>query len=349
MFRLRLSNNRLEDINTLSALTQVNRIKLTRTATNASSPDRLLVARNKSSNQKISIGSSNPKTSSSSRNNSSSYHYANNSLSSTPEKLLPVIKKSKKNSTSSTTTKRSLHYVKSAQPPSTTSDSCCDCIFCNQTMRKQSIIQLNSKDMFLIDSKNFVNCLNRMKPTIKLDRESQLNDLGYSSRDSSDFSSGSNNTLIKIKNNNQIIKLLPAQSRIKLWDQADVMNYISTEETRKVNKEPKKQQTKEVQVDMSNSVHVENESRLSKIFREFRINPNFSPLFRHSKPMVATIGFQDFQEPVKSIALEVSGETKKAVKVPTTIKTMPLLPKSPSNARIMYKVPMNSALAFYDC
>jgi len=214
-------------------------------------------------------------------------------------------------------------------------------------MKKQSIIQLNSKEMFLIDSKNFLNCLNRMKPTIKMDRESQLNDPVYSmSRNSSEFSSSSNNTLIKFKNNNQIIKMLPATSRIKLWDQNDVMNYINTEETtRNVTKEPKKSQTS-LAKEIFEANKNETESRLSKIFKEFRINPIFTPLI-YKANHTATIGFQD-HEPIKAIALDISAENKKHIKVPV-IKPSSLLPKSPSNSKIMYKVPMNSALAFYDC
>ncbi len=333
MFRLRLSNNRLEDLNTMSLLTQANRNKLNQIS------DTNLIARSKSSNQKILIGSStNPKTNSS-RNSSFNYY----STSSTPEKLLPVIKKSKRNSV----IKKSAQYSsiltpqEAYQDPST--NASCDCILCNSQMKKQNFIQLNSNDMFLIDSKNFINCLNRMKPTIKLDRESHLNDPAYSmSRNSSDFSSSSNNTLIKFKNSNQILKLLPATSRIKLWDQNDVMNYINTEETRNVIKEPKKSQSA-INREVFEASKNETESRLSKILKEFRINPNFTPLI-YKANHTATIGFQD-HEPIKAITLDISAEKKKQIKVPA----VRILPKSPSNSKIMYKVPMNSALAFYDC
>ena len=316
MFRLRLSNNKLEEINP-----------------SAVNPNKIRI-NSKSAAKANSYALSKP---ASSRNSSFYYNQMTsriNSISTTPEIVLPVIMNNKSRSRKSSVNKKKKSFQSFQSFQSVDAQDNCSCILCHTNM-KQSARVFPSNDLFILDSKNFLNCINRMKPTIKLDREANFSDmcfLGSNIQNSSDFTinTSNSNTLIKIKNNNEVIKLLPAQSRIKLWDPEEVMTYINNEDMKRPIKERRKNNS--IQIDYE-SLKSEGESRLNKIFKEFRLNPNLSPLI-YRTAQTATIGFQQV----------LNNPTNTSVPVP---KSMPAPSKTPTS--MMYRVPMNSALNMYDC
>lgn len=377
MFRLRLSNNRFDDMNSTNSasLTHTNKLKI-----------------NRSSPTTAKLSATNPTNQYGASRNSSFYLNAiskANSMCTTPTELtLPVImnsrKKSRKTSKSSlalSATKKSSLILKAdnlKEPNSnlnntTTASSSisnnnynnltsnsydnCNCVLCNSNLKKtnnyKNIFSFNSNDMYIVDSKNFINCLNRMKPTIKLDRDSNFSELGYlgsSSQTSTEFNntnsasySNINNSnvskLTKIKNNNEVIKLLPASSRIKLWEPDEVSHYLNTEDakntlsnrtlTSMTSESPKKSSHSKETLEQSKP---EIESRLNKIFKQFRLNPNLSPLiYKANHASAATISFQQVLQSPSTLNKQV----------------MPVISKAPTT--LMYRVPMNSALNFYDC
>lgn len=291
MFRLRLSNNIPE---------------LTNSSTQKMSNRNQTPLRINSNLQKSNMNNNNNNINKiSSSFNTYTMNSKANSLSTTPDKLLPMImmkkiKNSKKsNASNSTKISRYSSDLSDDTNPDSSSVENCDCILCATDLArktKRKIAQPN--EMYLVDSKNFVNCLNALKPTIKYDREnnqfSDVNYVGSSQQINSDFNSlKSESTLIKIKNNNQVIKLIPANSRIKLWDSNEVTNYIDS--NRRASTEMKKvskNQLKTEVITTNNNTVSDRQSRLAKIFKEFRINPNLTPLiYRNS--LVTSIGFQE--------------------------------------------------------
>jgi len=296
MFRLRLSNNIPE---------------LTNSSNQKMSNRNQTPLRKNSNLQKLNMNNNNNNINSkiSSSFNTYTMNSKANSLSTTPDKLLPMIMmkkiKNSKKSIASNSTKISRYSSDLSDDTNLDSSSVenCDCILCatdlarKQTKRK--IAQPN--EMYLVDSKNFVNCLNTLKPTIKYDREnnqfSDVNYVGSSQQINSDFNSlNSESTLIKIKNNNQVIKLIPANSRIKLWDSNEVTNYIDSNrrastEMKKVSRNQSKTEVITTNNNNYNTVS-DRQSRLAKIFKEFRINPNLTPLIYRNN-LVTSIGFQE--------------------------------------------------------
>ena len=194
----------------------------------------------------------------------------------------------------------------------------CECILCIDN-NLNSNFGLFTNDFLILDSKNFINCINNMKPTIKIERESIIGNFPDSSK-----MNPKQTSLFNYKNQDKV-KVLSAKSRIKLWNQDEVMNVISTEILNNEIETNLRKKTPELSRDTISSMK---NKYLNNIYEDFSTENMFdrskTPFYNktHSEKVIRNNNV-DYGNILSNY------------------------PSAPPVTPLAYRVPMNSAQSFY--
>lgn len=157
----------------------------------------------------------------------------------------------------------------------------CNCVICN---KKANMAYYEKNLAPVIDTKNFIDCLNDVRPSVVLDRGNDhcemIQEINRSHK----------------KDNKRVIKsskgTRKAHSRIELWKEKEVINLIKptldTSSNNNAFSNSKSTSIRGSAKDLNAAEH--NKNRLIKIFREFKLDPYLSPLINqlqnHSQMML---------------------------------------------------------------
>ena len=198
----------------------------------------------------------------------------------------------------------------------------CDCFLCIENNLKNHFC-LNRKDFLILDSRNFISCINTMKPTIKIERENIMGTFP----DENNKSTGTKQRSSSDNRAQERAKVLSAKSRVKLWNQEEVMNVISNEILNLDKSVVTKKQTQDFS-DPRETVSALKKKYLSNIYEDFSADS----IYNRSKTP-----FYNKMRSEKIIRNNNASNNNNSSGYPTAPPVTP----------IAYRVPMNSAQSFY--
>ena len=193
------------------------------------------------------------------------------SLRSTPDNrlLTPFINVKKMNSSKSHQNLDSNHVDEYNTPPQSAApyNDVCNCVLC---INEYKINNSQLRTIVALDSKRFVNCLNQMRPTVKVERQPNYSDI---INEAIDQASGYRSNP---RQSRHMTKKYSYRSKVELWKEKEVMNIINQPNVGV-------KQEKPLQGFVNKSVNIEknledNQTRLINLFKEFKLNPDLSPL-----------------------------------------------------------------------
>ena len=140
----------------------------------------------------------------------------------------------------------------------------CHCVLC---VNEYKVNNAQLRTIVALDSKRFVNCLNQLRPTVKVERAPNYSDIINEAIEQASSHRLSRHMSKKYSN----------RSKVELWKEKEVMDMINRPHVVVKQDKPPAHVIVNKNVTIEKTVE-DNQTRLINLFKEFKLNPDLSPL-----------------------------------------------------------------------